>query len=126
DLGPARGRVEDGLHLPGLLAVCVEQAAVLELDPGAPLTLGDEPDLDLCVDLRVVAPVGADLPVEHDPVGWFVGEYPSPVALAAVDAPLEPASAGAQLDDRRLRLGAADRLGLERPPGADLLGEDRE
>src|SRR5690606_22554425 len=87
DLAPACGRVEDRLHLGGLLAVGVE-AAVLELDSGAALARGDEADIDLGVEVGVMAPVGADLPVEHQPFGRLVGDHPPPLALAAVDAAL--------------------------------------
>src|SRR5690606_18398571 len=125
DLAPACGRVEDRLHLGGLLAVGVE-AAVLALDSGAALARGDEADIDLGVEVGVMAPVCADLPVEHQPFGRLVGDHPPPLALAAVDAALEPAPAGPRLEHRRLGVDAADRLAGEGPPRAHLLGEDLE
>src|SRR5262249_27563139 len=68
-------------------AVPVE-VTVLQLDPGAGRGLGDEPDLDLAGVVRVGLdlPLRADVPAEHHPVRWFVGQDPRPAALAAVDA----------------------------------------
>ena len=66
-------------------AVAVE-VAVLELDAGPVVGLGDEVDLDLAR-VRLVGldlPVGADVPAEHHPVRWVVGEDAGPPALAAV------------------------------------------
>src|SRR5256886_11727879 len=70
-------------------AVPVE-VAVLQLHPGAVRGLGDERDLDLAGELRVGLdlPLRADVPAEHDPVGWFVGQDPRPAALAAVHGPV--------------------------------------
>ena len=48
--------------------------------------LSDEPDLDLTGVARVSLelPLGADVPAEDDPIGWFVREDPSPSALAPI------------------------------------------
>ncbi len=52
------------------------EMAVLELQARALRRLGDEQDLDLAGVgfLRLELPLRADVPAQHDPVWWFVGE----------------------------------------------------
>ncbi len=60
--------------------------AVLELQTRPLRCLGDEADLDLTGAgfVRLELPVRADVPAEHDPVRWFVGEDAGPSALAPI------------------------------------------
>src|SRR5260221_464820 len=70
-------------------AVPVEMA-MFQLHPSALRVLGDESDLNLAGEVRVGLdlPLRADVPAEHDPVGWFVGQDPRPAAFAAIHAPV--------------------------------------
>src|SRR5438045_348014 len=54
---PVALALEDGTHLVAPRPVPV-QAAMLELDPGVALSIGDEAQLDLGLQARVVLPVG--------------------------------------------------------------------
>src|ERR1700724_1159715 len=115
-LAPAALGVEPGPHRIGLLGVALE-VAMLELDAGAVRADRDETHLDLGPEARVVLPVGSDLPRQDEAVGRLPDQHVTPVALAAVDAALEPAAARPRLHDRGLCRGLADVVGGERPPG---------
>ena len=82
---------------------------MLELQARPFRRLGDEADLDLAgvVLVRLELPLGADVPAEDDPFGWFVREDTGPPAFASIG--------GAVVDvttDLRLEPGFAD-LGAE-------------
>jgi ABC-type antimicrobial peptide transport system permease subunit len=62
--GPAAGGVENGVHLVGARTVGVSKAAMFEFDAAVLPVLGEESNLQLGVQSRVVAPLGGDLPVE--------------------------------------------------------------
>ena len=100
---------------------------MLQLDPSALRGLGDELDLDLAGVVRVGLdlPLRADVPAEHDAVGWFVGQDACPAALAAVDALVVDVTA-----DLRFEHGLGDRyteqVVLRRLEVAEPLGEHDE
>src|SRR5713101_5199431 len=77
------------------------EVAVLQFDPGAVRSLGDEPDLDLAGQLRVGLdlPLRADVPAEYHAGWWLVGQDPRPPAFAAVDGAVVDVSAGVGLED---------------------------
>ena len=115
--------VADGLPA-GAVAV---EVAVLELDPRPLRRLGDEPHLDLAglLEVGLDLPLRADVPAEHDPVRWLVGEHARPPAFAAVDAAVVDVPADARLEDGLGDLDA-EHVVLGRLEAAELLGEDRE
>src|SRR5262249_22916410 len=117
---PVAFGVEDGAHF---IATCpVEvKTAMLQLDARSVLAVGDEAHLDFRLQSRVVLPVGADLPVEHQPRVRLPREYATPVTRASIATALIPAAANVRLDPRAHRLGLADFVGCQRPPGAHLL-----
>src|SRR2546421_306989 len=61
--------------------------AVLELYASAVRGLSDEAHLDFAglVQVRFNLPARVEVPAEHDPVGWLVGQHACPTALAPVD-----------------------------------------
>src|SRR5262249_16324535 len=97
---------------------------MLQLDARSVLAVGDEAHLDFGLQSRLVRPVGADLPVEHQARVRFPREYAAPVTRASIVTTLVPATADPRLDHRVHRLGPADFVGCQRPPRAHLLGED--
>jgi hypothetical protein len=78
------------------------EMAVLELDPRVIGSLGSEADLDLAghVRVRLELPAGADVPAEHDAVGWVVGEDPCPAALGPVLTAADDVAADVRLEHR--------------------------
>src|SRR5262245_12546960 len=121
---PALFRVESAAHLGRPRAVVVQQA-VLEIDArrGA---FGAEAHLDLGLDRWIMSPVAGNLPGQHQAPRWIPRPDVTPIAFAAVNAPLEPATADEGLDDNALRVDLADVVRAERPPGTHLFREDLE
>src|SRR5262245_56149304 len=97
---------------------------MLELDARPLLAVGDEAHLDFRLEIRVVLPIRADVPRQHEARRRLPGQYASPVARAAVVAPLVPAAADARLDHRVHGVGLDDFVGRERQPGGELLREN--
>src|SRR5215470_7251668 len=97
--------------------------AMLQFDTRAVFALGDETHLHFRLEIRVVLPVGTDLPGEHEPGGRFPREHAAPVAGAPVFTTLIPAATYVWLDHRVHRRGLPDLVRGQRPPGAYLLGE---
>src|SRR6266498_1202139 len=97
--------------------------AMLQLDTRAIFALGDEAHLHFRLQIRVVLPIGVDLPRKQEPGVRFPREHPTPVTSAPVVTALVPAAAHAGLDHGVHRLRLADLVGGEWPPGAHLLGE---
>src|SRR6185437_2951149 len=64
---PGIGRVEDIAHRFGFVTVLLE-AAVLELHARALTALGDEANFDLGAKIRVVTPLGVELPDQNKAV----------------------------------------------------------
>src|SRR4051812_18607568 len=93
---------------------------MLELDARPARALCNEADLDFRFKLRIVLPVGGDVPREHEPRRRFPNEDRAPLAGASVLAALVPATTDAGLDDGIDRIDLADLVGSERPPGAHL------
>src|SRR5262249_48251770 len=120
---PVAFGVEDGAHFIATCSVKVK-TAMLQLDARSVLAVGEEAHLDFRLQGRVVLPVGADLPVEHQARVRFPQEYAAPVTRASIVAALVPATADPRLDHRVHRLGPADLVGCQRPPRAHPLGED--
>src|SRR6202011_3656850 len=87
----------------------------------------DKADLDLAgmAGIALELPVRADVPAEHDPVGWVVGQDSGPVAFAPVLGAVEDVPA-----DPRFERGAGDRRAEEvvllRFEVAEALHERRE
>src|SRR5262245_28512990 len=122
---PTALRLERAAHGLGRLAETLE-LAMLQLDARQRRTEHDEAHLHLGGEIRIVLPVRADLPGEHDAAGRIPHQHLAPLAFAAVGGALEPAPAGARLDDRGLGILLADVVGRARPPRAVLLGEGAE
>src|SRR5690606_21120688 len=103
-------------------------AAVLQVDPGAPLAVRVEAQLDLAGlgGVRLRDSVRVDLPGEDEPVGRLPGQYATPVAAEAVRADLVALAVDARLDTdpfQGVRAGPGE---LADPPGAQPFGEDLE
>src|SRR5262249_14672078 len=114
--------VEDAAHLIAPRSVEVK-TAMLQLDARGIRALGDEADLDFRFQIRVVLPVGVDLPVEHEARRRLPRQDAAPGTGAAIVAALVPAPAGARLDPRVPRLGRADLVDCQRPPRPHPFGE---
>jgi hypothetical protein len=103
------------------------EVSVLELDTGAPRSLGDEAHLDLAglVEIGLDLPLGTDVPAEHDAVWRLDGEHARPVTFAAINSAIVDASA-----DTRFQYGLFDLDGehvvLAGLDAVELLGEDAE
>src|SRR5215216_3201824 len=100
---------------------------MFEVHGGLVGPVGAEADLDLAGvgGVGVVLPLAVDLPGDDQPMGWFPGQHPAPVALAAIDALLVPAAALAGFQDGGGHVGLADVV-LGRPPPAEAVGEGAE
>jgi hypothetical protein len=61
---PVAGGVEDSTHFITTCPIAVE-AAMLQLDTRDVASLRDEPHLQLCLQIRVVLPVGVDVPGQY-------------------------------------------------------------
>src|SRR5688500_7487098 len=70
-------------------------------------------------------PLAGKLPGEHEPQWRRPNQDLSDLALAAVDAALEPPPAHARFDDDGLQAGLAETV-RSRPPAADAGGEHFE
>src|SRR5216683_1102789 len=109
---------EDAPHLIATGAEAVE-LAMLQFNACRSAALGDEADLDFGLQVRVVLPVGGDVPGQHQPRRRLPGEHAAPLARAAVLAALVPAAADMRLHDRVDRIGLADLVDSQRPPRSD-------
>src|SRR5215216_3031334 len=100
---------------------------MFEVHGGLVGPVGAEADLDLAGvgGVGVVLPLAVDLPGDDQPMGWFPGQHPAPVALAAIGALLVPAAALAWFQDGGGHVGLADVV-LGRPPAAEGVGEGAE
>src|SRR5207244_11447845 len=109
-------RADRGAHPRPAVAVALE-VAVRELDAGPVGRLRDEADLYLArlLGVGLDLPVEVDVPAEDEPVRRLVGEHARPLALAAVDATVVDAPAGARLDHHLGELRLEDVV-LGRPP----------
>src|SRR5262245_4539633 len=96
---------------------------MFELDSRAVRALGDESYFDFRLQVRVVLPIGRDVPGEHQAGGRLPREDGTPVTRASIVAALVPAAADARLDHCVDRRGLADLVDRQRPPLAHLLGE---
>jgi hypothetical protein len=103
------------------------EVAVFEVDPSALGGLGGEPHLDLTglVEVGLDLPLRADVPADHDPMRWLVGEHPGEAALAAVDAAVVEASADAGLEHGRRELDL-EQVVLARLEAPESFREDLE
>src|SRR4029450_10527615 len=103
------------------------QVSVFEGDGGPLGSVGGKADLDLAGvgGVGVVLPLAVDLPGDDQPMGWFPGQHPAPVTLAAVGALLVPAAALAGFQDGGGHVGLADVV-LGWPPAAEGVGEGAE
>ncbi len=81
---------------------------MLQLDARARLAIGDEAHLDLRLQIRIMLPIGADVPGEHQARWRLPREYAAPVAGASIVAALVPAAADARLDHCVHGVGFAD------------------
>src|SRR5262245_57394315 len=124
DAGPAAGGADALAHRLGLVAVILK-AAMLELDPGQALALGDEADLNLGQEIGIELPLGTELPGEHEARRRLPDQHAAPVAFAAVLAALIPAAAGPRLHDGLLLGRFGDGMAF-RPPACEAGGEDIE
>src|SRR6185503_13616511 len=122
DPAPVAFGVEDTAHLVAARAVAIE-APVLELDPRAVLAFGNEAKLDLGAEVRIVLPVGGDVPAQYQPRVRLPRQHAPPIACASVFAALVPPPPDARLDHRVHRLRLSDLVVREWPPRAHLLGE---
>src|SRR5262249_17886722 len=95
---PIAGLVEDRTHLVTTVAGAIEPP-VLELGPRPGIPFGDEADLDFRLQVRVILPIGGDVPREHEACMGLEGEHATPIARASVLATLIPAATDARLDD---------------------------
>src|SRR4030095_13348833 len=120
---PATFRVEDAAHLVAAFTVAIE-TTMLELDAGAVVSFGDEADLHLGFQIRVVLPVARNLPRQDEPGGRLPSQDSAHVAGAPVAAAFVPAAAVSRLDHRVHCFGLADHVSGEGPPASHLLGED--
>jgi len=73
---------------------------MFELQAGAPRGLGDKQHLDLAGVVRVSfdPPFRADVPAEHDPIRWLVGEDARPPAFGAIDCAVVDVPADPRLE----------------------------
>ena len=74
---------------------------VLQLDPGAAVVFGDEPDLHLtrASGVRLEVPGGPDVPGEHDAAGRLIDQHPRPLASAAIGTDVVDLAAYPWLED---------------------------
>src|SRR5262249_55467702 len=124
DAGPAAGGADALAHRLGLVTVILE-AAMLELDPGLALALGDEADLDLGQETGIELPLGTELPGEHEARRRLPDQDAAPLAFTAILAALIPAPAGPGLHDGFLLRRFGDGMAL-RPPAREAGGENIE
>src|SRR5262245_32966930 len=73
---------------------------MLKLDTRHVFSLGDEANLEFCLQIGVILPVGVDVPGKQEARRWFPQEDRTPVASAAIFAPFVPKAPDAWLDDR--------------------------
>src|SRR4051794_40686667 len=89
-----------GHRLPSV-AVMV-QVSVLELDPGARVALGDEPNSPLAAAgaVRLELPPRSDVPAEHETARRLVGQDACPPTFAPVNPPVHDVPADPRFEDR--------------------------
>lgn len=119
---PATFRFEDPTHFVAARSVTV-QSPMFKFDTRRVLALGDEAHFHLGIQSRIRLPVSADVPGEYQPRVRFPQEHTAPVARASVVTALVPATADMRLNYCVHRLGPADLVGCEWPPGADLFSK---
>jgi hypothetical protein len=102
--------VEDGTHPVPVLAVAI-QMPMLKLDAGYGFPLGDEANLDLCLEACVISLIGTYIPGEHEVRGRLPNKNAAPVAGTAILAAFVPAPANTRFDH-----------GVNRVRGANLVG----
>src|SRR4029453_9393317 len=110
---PAAFAIEDAAHLVAARAVA-NKMAMHKFDTRGIFALGDEAHLHFGLQIRVVLPIGVNLPREHQPRGRLPRKHATPVTRAPVVTALVPAPADARLDYRIHRLCLADLVGGER------------
>src|SRR5215467_1899685 len=86
--------------------------------------LSDEADFQFRLERRIVLPVGVDIPREQQARRRFPGEHATPVTSAAIFTPFIPTSANAGFDYSGNGIHLANLVASQRPPSADLFGED--
>src|SRR5262249_28760167 len=127
----ARERLEQAAPVPfgvenpaHLVATCSEavEATMFQLDAGVP-AVGDETDFELGLEVRVVLPVGIDVPGQQKAGVRFPPAAAAPAPGAATAPPLVPAPPDPGFDARVPRGGLADFVVSQRPPGSHLRGE---
>jgi len=99
--------------------------AVLHRDQRAAALGRNEGQLDLGQEIRVVAPLRADLPAEQQARGRLPGQHLAPLRLVALGIALEPAAVRPGLDDDGDMGVLADGLALG-PPIAEAGREELE
>src|SRR5262245_16076062 len=96
---------------------------MLKLDTRHVFSLEDEANLEFCLQIGVILPVGVDVPGKQEARRWFPQEDRTPVASAAIFAPFVPTAPDAWLDDRVHCVDFADLVVCQRPPSAHPFGE---
>src|SRR5215472_9169240 len=114
--------IEDTAHLIAARSVTIK-FPMLELNPSRSLTISDKSHLDFRIQIRVVLPVGVDVPRKHKSRGRLPRKDTAPVAGASIVTTFVPASPYPWLDDRVHRIGLADLVDRQGPSCTHLCRE---
>src|SRR5262249_26243358 len=123
EVTPIARLVEDCPHLITTVAVAIEPP-MLELHTRAGVPLGNEADLYLSLQHRVILPVGSDVPGQDKSRMRLPREHAPPVAGTSVVSLLIPTATDASFDHRIHGIGLADLVDGQWPPGSHLFSED--